>query len=214
MTITRRSLIKRTSALAVTAFALTSITPPLANAQGVDETLLLQAGPLGDVSLGSEDAPVTVVEYASMTCSHCASFHNNTFKAFKEKYIDTGKVRFIFREFPLDNTAAAASMLARCAPKDKYFDVTGLMFEEQKKWAFTSDPYGALINLGKQIGFTEKQVKDCLSDQTILNGIVSVRDVAANKLGVQSTPTFFINGERVPGALSLEELSEHVDKDL
>lgn len=213
MTLSRRKFLERSSALTAASLAFSAM-PTIASAQSFSDADVNQAGPLGDKVLGTADAPVTIIEYASLTCGHCANFHNTTFKELKEKYIDTGKVRFIFREFPFDTVAAAGFMLARCAPEDKYFDVMGLMFKEQRNWAFTKDPYNALLNMGKQIGFTEEGVKACLTNQEILDGVTKVRDHGSEKLGVDSTPTFFINGEKVSGALSLEEFSKYVDKNL
>lgn len=126
-------------AAAVSAVAFLPMTGP-AQAQTVDTAALLTPGSLPDKILGSADAPVTVVEYASMTCGHCANFHMNTYPHLKKEYIDTGKVRFIFREFPLDPVALAAFMLARCMPEDKYFDTVDTLFEKQRTWAFTNDP--------------------------------------------------------------------------
>lgn len=213
MTLSRRKFLERTSALTAASLAFAAM-PTVASAQSYSEADLNKVGPLGDKVIGQADAPVTVIEYASLTCGHCANFHNTTYKELKKKYIDTGKVRFIFREFPLDTVAAAGFMLARCAPEDKYFDIMSLMFEQQRSWAFTNDPYSALLNMGKQLGFTEEAVKACLTNQEILDGVTEVRDYGSDKLGVDSTPTFFINGEKVSGALSLEEFSKYVDKNL
>ncbi|KZK85192.1 Disulfide bond formation protein D precursor [Pseudovibrio sp. W64] len=213
MTLSRRKFLERTSALTAASLAFAAM-PTVASAQTYSEADLNKVGPLGDKVIGQADAPVTVIEYASLTCGHCANFHNTTYKELKKKYIDTGKVRFIFREFPLDTVAAAGFMLARCAPEDKYFDIMSLMFEQQRSWAFTNDPYSALLNMGKQLGFTEEAVKACLTNQEILDGVTEVRDYGSDTLGVDSTPTFFINGEKVSGALSLEEFSKYVDKNL
>ncbi|KZL29316.1 DsbA family protein [Pseudovibrio sp. WM33] len=213
MTLSRRKFLERTSALTAASLAFAAM-PTVASAQTYSEADLNKVGPLGDKVIGKADAPVTVIEYASLTCGHCANFHNTTYKELKKKYIDTGKVRFIFREFPLDTVAAAGFMLARCAPEDKYFDIMSLMFEQQRSWAFTNDPYSALLNMGKQLGFTEEAVKACLTNQEILDGVTEVRDYGSDTLGVDSTPTFFINGEKVSGALSLEEFSKYVDKNL
>ncbi len=213
MTLSRRKFLERSSALTAASLAFAAM-PTVASAQTYSPSDLGEGGPLGDKVVGSPDAPVTVIEYASLTCGHCANFHNTTYKELKKKYIDTGKVRFIFREFPLDTVAAAGFMLARCAPEDKYFDVMGLMFAQQRNWAFSNDPYSALLNMGKQIGFTEDAVKACLTNQEILDGVTEVRDYGSKKLGVDSTPTFFINGEKVSGALSFEEFSKLVDKNL
>src|SRR5260370_18506192 len=117
---------------------------------------LAMAGPLGDVWLGPPDAKCTVIEYASMTCSHCAAFHKETWPQLKSTYIDTGKVRFTLREYPLDPLAAAGFMLARCAGNDKYYPMTDLLFDKQADWAFVKQPLPALAALTKQAGFTQK----------------------------------------------------------
>jgi len=213
VTLSRRKFLERTSALSAATIAFAAM-PTLSFAQSYSDADLSKVGPLGEKVIGSADAPVTIIEYSSLTCGHCANFHNTTYLELKKKYIDTGKVRLIFREFPFDTVAAAGFMLARCAPEDKYFNVLALMFAQQRNWAFTKDPYNALLNLGKQIGFTEDGVKACLTNQEILDGVSEVRDHGAQKLGVDSTPTFFINGEKVSGALSLEEFSKYVDKNL
>jgi protein-disulfide isomerase len=179
-------------------------TPPAAGGE------LMQAGPLGEKALGAEDAPVTIIEYASMTCSHCARFATTTYPTLKTKYIDTGKVRFIFREFPLDSLAAGAVMLARCAPNDGYFPMVELLFEHQREWAFVEKPLDALFGLVRQTGFTQESFRACLGNQQILDGITEVRD-RGDKLGVESTPTFFINGQKHSGVLSIEELDKLIE---
>jgi protein-disulfide isomerase len=172
---------------------------------------LLAAGPLGERALGDPAAKVTVVEYASMTCSHCAAFHEETFTPFKEKYVDTGKVRFIFREFPLDALATSAFMLARCMPEDRYFPVVDILFRQQQNWAFVDDPATALFNVVKQAGFTQESFRACLTNQQILDGVNSVKDRGSNEFGVTSTPTFFINGKKMSGALSLEDMDKEIE---
>jgi len=212
VTISRRKLLQ---GAAGTAFAGAALTLPTAVfAQSVDLVELMKPGPLGDKALGAEDAKVTVVEYASMTCGHCANFHNKTYPAIKSDYIETGKVRFIFREFPLDPVAAGAFMLARCAPADKYFDIIDTMFEQQRTWAFTDNPYNSLLNFAKQIGFTQESFEECLTNQGLLDAVNAVRDRASNMFGVNSTPTFFINGEKHTGALSIEEMGKIIDANL
>src|ERR1700730_18085881 len=156
---------------------------------------LMAPGPLGDHVLGSPDAPVTIIEYASMTCPHCAHFHETTYPEMKKKYIDTGTVRFIFREFPLDALAAAGSMLARCAGKDKYFPMLETLFAQQKEWV-VQKPLGPLLAIAKQAGFTEQSFNQCLENQQLVEGIEASR-ARATKLGVSSTPTFFVNGNIV-----------------
>jgi protein-disulfide isomerase len=170
---------------------------------------LMVPGPLGDQVLGSADAPVTIIEYASMTCPHCAHFHETTYPELKKKYIDTGKVRFIFREFPLDPLAAAGSMLARCAGGEKYFPMIESLFSQQKDWV-TQKPLQPMLAIAKQAGFTQESFDKCLANQQMLDGIEASRTRAAQKLGVNSTPTFFINGKIYRGAMTVEELDKQL----
>ncbi len=207
----RRQFLK-TTALATAAFGLAGSLPALAQSVDVDE--LMKPGPLGEKALGDENAPVTIIEYASMTCGHCASFHKRTWPDLKKEYIETGKVRFVFREFPLDPVAAAAFMLARCAPQDKYFEIVDTLFENQRSWAFTDNPYQSMLDFSKQIGFTQESFEECLTNQGLLDAVNAVKDRGANEFGVNSTPTFFINGERVSGALSIEEMGKLIEENL
>jgi protein-disulfide isomerase len=184
---------------------------PASGAETVATDQLMVAGPLGDKALGDPNAKVTVIEYASMTCPHCAHFHETTFTPFKEKYVDTGKVRFIFREFPFDPVATAAFMLARCAPGDSYFPMVDLLFRQQKNWAYGDKATDALFNIVKQAGFTQESFRTCLTNQQILDGVNAVKNRAADQLGVASTPTFFINGKKLSGALTLEELDKEIE---
>lgn len=195
--LTRRRFLASTAVLALATAALgTSALPSFAQ-QSVDVAELMQPGALPEMAIGSPTAPVTVVEYASMTCGHCASFHKQVYPHLKTKYIDTGKVRLILREFPLDPLAAAAFMLARCAPQDKYFDMVSLFFDSQPVWTRTEQPVDALFNLSKQAGFTQESFKQCLTNQTLLDGVNAVKDRGAEKFKVDATPTFFVNGQRV-----------------
>ena len=185
--------------------------PVLAQAAGVPVSELMAGEALPDIALGAKDAPVTIVEYASMTCPHCAAFYANTFPDLKSKYIDTGKVRFIFREFPLDPLAAAASMLARCAGDDKRNAIVDLLFAQQKNWAYTDKPLEALSNLLKQTGMTQSNFEACLNNQDLYNKIAKVHDHAAEKFGVTATPTFFINGKKANGEMPLDALAKLID---
>src|SRR6266566_9344197 len=170
---------------------------------------LLAPGPLGDEIQGSADAPVTIVEYASMTCPHCSHFHETTYPELKKKYIDTGKVRFIFREFPLDQLAAAAFMLARCGAKERYFPMVETLFQQQRTWA-VQRPLQPLMAISKQAGLSEASFNECLKNQQVLDGIEDVRQRAANKFNVQSTPTFFVNGKQLRGAATLAEFEKEM----
>jgi protein-disulfide isomerase len=187
-----------------------SLTTPAMAADEPSSEDLAQAGPDGDVVIGSDKAPVTVIEYASMTCPHCAHFTATTFPELEKRYIDTGKVRFIFREFPLDALAAAGFMLARCAGKDKFMPIVETLFAKQNDWV-VQKPIEPLKAIAKQFGFSEESFNECLANQKVLDDIQAVRDRAAGKLGVNSTPTFFINGKRLVGDLSIDTMAKEID---
>ncbi|HZN31653.1 MAG TPA: DsbA family protein, partial [Xanthobacteraceae bacterium] len=155
------------------------------------------------------NAPVTLIEYASMTCPHCANFHETTYPEMKKKYIDTGKIRFIFREFPLDTLALAGSMLARCAGKEKFFPLIETLFAQQKEWV-TQKPMQPLLAIARQAGFTQQSFEECLANQQVQNGIEEVRQRAVQRLNVQSTPTFFVNGKLFRGTLTIQELDKEM----
>jgi protein-disulfide isomerase len=159
---------------------------------------LMAPGPLEDISLGKTDAPNTIVEYASMTCPHCAQFHTDVLPELQKKYIDTGQARLILREFPLDGLAVAAFMLARCAGPDRYYPMVGALFETQKTWAAPGgDGKEKLLMIAKQAGFSKEKFDQCLADKTLFDNIVAVRTRAHDKFGVDSTPQFFVNGKRL-----------------
>ena len=209
--ITRREFLAGTSAIAIMA-ALKFDVAPAALAQGaaISNMELLQPGPLPEQSIGKDDAPVTVIEYASMTCGHCAQFHTNTYPEFKKRYVDTGKARYILREFPLDPLAAGAFMLARCAGKDRYLPMVETLFQQQRSWV-VQQPLEPLFAIARQAGFTQQTFDACLRDQTMLDGIEKVRARASDKFKVDSTPTFFINGKVFKGALSIDEMAKAID---
>jgi protein-disulfide isomerase len=212
---TRRAALKMAAgAAALSAIAAWGLSLPVLaqrkkagpNEISVDE--LMKPGPLSDLVVGNADAPVTVVEYASMTCGHCAHFHTTVFPTLKEKYVDTGKVRFVMREFPLDNLAAAASMLARCAGEGKSFPLISVLFAKQDDWAFVKgDPRPELLKFAKQAGFTQESFEKCLTDQKLLEDISAVRTRAADTFGVNATPTFFVNGKKLNG-VALEDFEK------
>lgn len=166
---------------------------------------LMKPGDLEDIAIGSKDAKVTIVEYASMTCGHCQKFQTSVFPQLKTKYIDSNKVRFVTREFPLDNLAAAASMLARCAGGEKTFPMIETLFEKQADWAFTQgNPVPKLFDIAKQAGFTQESFDKCLTDQKLLDSITNGRKRASETFGVSATPTFFINGKRLTETPTIE----------
>ena len=221
MLINRRELCQG-AAMMVLASALGTYWLPLlpAEAEGPEATVptadLMKPGALPDMAMGSDKAPVTIVEYASMTCPHCAHFQETTFPEIKKRYIDTGKVRYIFREFPLDTLASAAFMLARCAgekDQDKYFAMVETLFRQQQQWV-TAKPVPPLLAIAKQAGFTEQSFDACLANQKLLDGIQNVRQRAIDTFKVQSTPTFFINGDMYAGALTIEQMAKVIDPQL
>ena len=198
---------RRTLLLAGAALAALGATSPAFAA--TDTTELYKAPSLGDMALGGDDkAKVTVIEYASATCPHCAAFHNEVWRQFKAEYVDTKKIRFIFREFPLNDAALAAFMIARAAPKESYFALIDVYFDTLETWA--QDPRNGLLNIAKQAGFTEEKFNQTLTDQTLAKGIMEIRD-GGTKFGVKGTPTFFINGEIYEGEHTMDALKKVID---
>jgi protein-disulfide isomerase len=204
---TRREFVVSSSALV----ALGALGPlgGTAWAQTFSVLELEAKGPLDDIPMGAEGAPVTMIEYASMTCPHCAAFAVQVFPKLKEKYIDTGKVKYIMREYPLDGLAAAAFMLARCGGPDKYYPLIETLFAQQQKWA-VREPIPPLLAIAKQAGFTQQSFEACINDKAQLTKVQQMRDRGSQKFKVDSTPTFFINGERHSGALSMDEIDKIV----
>jgi protein-disulfide isomerase len=168
---------------------------------------LAQPLALSDMVLGSANAPVNIIEYASLTCPHCAAFEENVFPMLRARYIDTGKVRFVFRPFPLDIKAAAATVLARCIAGDdaeKFFSAVDTLFKQQNQVIAATTQ--ALKQVGKQFGMSEQAVEACIGDQALLDKLSADQNFALETLKVGSTPTFFIDGEKILGAMSFEEL--------
>jgi protein-disulfide isomerase len=166
----------------------------------------------GDMTLGDPNAPVKMVEYASLTCPHCADFHTQVFPEFKKKYIDTGKVHFTFKEFLTAPAAVAAagSLLARCAGKEKYFDVISAVFRSQSEWG-TSGPRESLLRVAKSAGMTADQFDKCVGDREALQALNERVEKSAREANIQFTPTFVINGEKVKeGAMTMAELDAAV----
>jgi protein-disulfide isomerase len=180
-----------------------------AEAQTFSVLELEAKGPLDDIVMGSPTAPVTIIEYASMTCPHCAHFAVETFPKLKEKYIDTGKVKYIMREYPLDNLALAAFMLARCAGPDKYYPMIETLFAEQRKWA-VREPLPPLLGIAKQAGFTQQTFDACINDKDLGGKIQQIRNRGQQKFKVEATPTFYINGEKYSGAMAIEDLDKAI----
>jgi protein-disulfide isomerase len=203
--LTRRTALATLAALGASALLPSFVQRALAQSMSDVAT----PGPLGDLVLGNEKATVTIIEYASMTCPHCAAFATETYPKLKTNYIDTGKVKYIFREFPLDDLAMAAAMLARCAgktDKTRSFALIEMFFEKQREWT-VQRPIEPIKNLIKQVGLSEKDFEACLNDRELSAAILKDQE-RATKLGVNSTPTFFVNGALQKGAMSFEELEK------
>lgn len=210
-TLSRRTLLLASAGTAASAgLSSAAFAQRKANAPvSVDD--LMKPGALPDLAIGKVDAPCTIVEYASMTCSHCGHFHNTVFDTLKTKYIDTGKVRFIMREFPLDTLAVAASMLARCAGGEKTVPLIGVFFAKQDDWAFQrTNQIPELFKIAQQAGFTKESFDKCLTDQPLYDKIVQGRERASKDFGVDATPTFFVNGKRLQDAPTLEAFEKAI----
>jgi protein-disulfide isomerase len=159
-------------------------------------------------TLGSDKAPVTIVEYASLTCPHCAKFANSTFEVLKTKYIDTGKVHFIYRDFPFDQVGLRAAMMARCAGPDQFFGFLAVLFKSQESWAGAKDPLDELAKIGRLGGLGKEQFDACMNDKALMDGILNGRLEAEQKLEVKATPTFIINGVKHEGYMPIEEFDK------
>jgi protein-disulfide isomerase len=182
-----------------------------AMAQNATADLVAKPVSLPDMALGPVKAPVTITEYASMSCPHCAAFGENVFPMLRSKYIDTGKVRFVFREFPLDIKAASASMLARCIANNdagKYFGAVASLFQQQER--LMADTVPTLNMIGKQAGMDDKAIDVCAKDQVLLDKLAADQKFAYEVLKVDSTPTFFINGEMLKGSMPFEDLEKKI----
>ena len=198
MTLTRRQTLLAAALAAVAA-------PRLALAQGDPR--------VGERTLGAADAPVTLVEYAMFTCPHCANFHATVLPRIKADYIDTGKVRLVYREVYFNRPSLWAGMIARCAPEERYFGIVDVLFERQQDWAAAANEQeliGKLFSIGRQAGMTDDQMNACLQDRALAEGLVADYQAKATADGIDATPTFFINGEKQPNA-SYEELSAKLD---
>lgn len=208
MTLNFRQLVGGFGA-AIVALAAVATTPALA--QNVAPAELMVESPIGDLALGADDAPVVIYEYASMTCPHCRAFHETVFDALKTEFIDTGMVRFVMREFPLDPFAAAGFVLARCTPdNESYYAMIDLLFNQQGAWAGN---YDGLVSLALQSGFTMESFEACLQDEALVEGIYWSYDRGV-ELGVNATPTFFVNGERLIGEQTIEQMRAAINSKL
>ncbi|WP_455479710.1 DsbA family protein [Bartonella sp. B23] len=176
----------------------------------VDMAEVLQSGKVEDQFEGEANAPVTIVEYASLTCTHCAHFYNDILPQVRKRYIKTGKVKLIFREYAFDPRATAGFMLARCAPKDRYFPLIEILFQKQHEWVWGQDALTPLKKIGLMADFTDESFTACLKNQTLLDE-VNASFERGKELGVTATPTFFINGNKYEGVMSVESFFSVID---
>lgn len=169
---------------------------------------------MSEMSMGKANAPVTMIEYSSLACPHCAAFHRDTLPKIKTEYIDTGKVRLIYRDFPLGTPALAASMVARCAGRDKFFGFLEILFRSQAQWSRSSNPLEGLSQVARFGGMSKADVKSCLKAQSLLEKIQAVAAQAQETMQVNSTPTFFIGKERISGAQPFEKFKKVIERAL
>jgi protein-disulfide isomerase len=188
--------------------AVASLTVGLAGAAGAVDV------PLGpdDRILGKPDAPITIIEYASLTCPHCAAFERDTLPKLKAEWIDPGKAKLIYRDFPLDGSAVKAALLARCAAPDKFYGFIDVLFSSQESWARNPDATAGLARIAKLGGMSEDQFHACMTDNALQDKILASRLTAEKEYKVESTPTFFINGTQVTGALPYEQFADALKK--
>ena len=186
--------------------------PPIDKATYVPpQQELMAPGPLGDRVLGKATAPVTVIEYVSLTCPHCANFHKTLFPRMKKEFIDTGKVRYIVREFPIGHMSGAAAIVNRCAPEDKYFFLLNQFLTRQPEWVSQEVRPDALYSVAKSSGMTRETFDKCLSNQTIIDGLTEVKQ-RGRQFGVIGTPTFFINGRKAQGEVTFDEIKAMIEQ--
>jgi protein-disulfide isomerase len=161
-----------------------------------------------DRVLGKPDAPITIIEYASLTCPHCAAFNKDVLPEFKAKYVDTGKAKLIFRDFPLDQWALKAAMLARCAPADKYFSFIDVLFENQVTWATAKDQMAALERIAKLGGMAAEKFNACMQDRALEDAVLAESLRGQKEFAVNSTPTIIVNGKKIDNPLTFAELDK------
>lgn len=205
-----RAVSRRTLLVGTMLGSAFAVGPLPAWAESVDDPSM--AGPLGDISIGASDAKVTFIEYAAVTCVHCAAFHNEVWPGIRSRWVDTGKMRFVLRGFPLNPLDTAAFMLARAEGGRNYYPITDLLFEKQSSWAFVDKPLDAMRDLLRQAGFDKAKFDATVSDQALYEQVNRVQAQAVKVLSVHSTPTLFLNGERHEGALNSKALDEIVRK--
>lgn len=194
--------------------ALVLAAAPLAASQAQDKPAAAPAAGAAqyrEFVLGDPKAKVTVIEYASLTCSHCAHFHKDIYPELKKEYIDTGKIKFVFRDFPLDGLAMAGAVLARCAPGDRGGKLIDMMFKNQDTWIRSEKPLEPLKGYAQLAGMSAADVDACLANKDMQNTVRDIQNTASSLYKVQSTPTFFVEDEKIEGAQPFEKFKEVID---
>ena len=184
---------------------LACVQKPL-NARVVDTIEALESKSFGDKS-----AKIKIIEFASLTCGHCARFHNEVMPILKEKYIDKGLIHFTYKDFPLDKFALKASMIARCAGNDKFFKFLDVFYKKQKDWTRTKDPFKSLLKIAKFGGLKDEELKVCIGNKSIEDGILKERLNSSKKYDIKATPTIYLNGEKYNGDLTIEAIESKIN---
>ena len=170
---------------------------------------IMQPGPLPEMAQGRTDAPVTIVQYASLTCPHCRHFHETTYPQLKRDFIDTGKVRYVLREFPIGKTSGNATIALRCAAPEKYFDLYGKFMTQQASWVSMEVRLDPIFAVAKQVGMTRQQFDACLQNQAMIDGLKQIKE-RGRKLGIIGTPNFFAQGKLIKSELTIEDIRKLV----
>lgn len=214
MTFTRRDALVLTAA--ASAASLAGIGPSFAaNGDVHDVAKLMQpAGGIADRPIGGTDTKVTMIEYASPTCPHCAAFHVNTYPMIKEQYIDTDKISFIMRPFVRNVLDAVVFMLAETGDDEAYHNIIDTYFKTQNQWALSDKPRDALLAIALQLGFTEESFEAALTNQELFGAMETLRDQALNEFDLTGTPTFYVNGKQFSGDATFDELAKEIDPQL
>ena len=172
----------------------------------VSENIVDTIEALEEKSLGEPDAPIKMIEFASLTCGHCARFHNEVMPAIKEKYINNGKIFFIYKDFPLDKFALKASIISRCSGNKNYFSFLDVFYKKQASWTRSQDPFKSLLKIAKIGGLKDEEIKVCVGNKSIEDGLLKDRLKSSKKYDITATPTIYLNGKKYTGDLTLEAL--------
>lgn len=201
-----RSAISRFAAVLVLAAVAVVAVPQASHAEDVTPPATYP-----ERVMGNPDAPVTLYEYSSLTCPHCADFHVNTLPRLEKTYIETGKVKLVFRDFPLDSLAMGAAMIARCAPERNYFKLISLMFQNQSTWARSDDPLSHLKQYARLSGLDDTALDACLKNDALFQDMRAIQTQASERLKINSTPSFVLDGQMIAGAISYDEFAKRID---